>query len=429
MYFTSQDIQVRRQRLQPEWDSILSETEAVIVYSGDPIPKPGGLDQTYPFLPHPAYFWLTGRRREGEAMLYSKGTGFIEFQKAIPREEAVWEGERADLLVSGPGRPISDLSSFIEQSKFALVYKLGQPTVLEGKAFDLRTAMDQARRVKDKAEVALIKHLAEIARHGYHKIEEVLRPGISERDIQVAYESEILKQGAHGVPYDSIVGSGPNSAILHALPTPRIIGDGEYVLVDAGAAIHDYCVDITRTYPSSASVSSQHRDLYQLVLRAHRECIALSKAGVYWRDVHNLAATITTEGLLGLGILKGSLDTLLEKQVVSAFFPHGVGHLVGLRVRDTGNEENTNPKTYFGARLRVDIRLEENHLLTVEPGCYFIEALLGSPEVQEKYKEDINWTELEKWKGIGGVRIEDNILIKEGGNENLTEDVPKTTGL
>jgi Xaa-Pro dipeptidase len=429
MYFTKQDIDVRRQRLTEKWNAILAPEEVVVVYSGEPIQKPGGLDQTYPFLPHPSYYWLTGRRRESEAILYNKNTGWIEFQKEIPAEEAVWEGERTDLLVSQPGQSINELEGHLQQNKYTAVYKLGQGAVIEGKAFDLRTAMDQTRRQKDSAERKLIQQLAAIAKAGYLKLEEVLRPGVTEKELQVVYEGEIFRQGADALPYDTIVGSGKNSAILHALPTQKIIREAEFVLVDAGCAIYDYCVDITRTYPSTANISTQHKDLYQVVLRAHAACIAMSKPGVMWRDVHLHAARVITEGLLQLGILKGSLSTLLEKEVSSAFFPHGVGHLVGLRVRDTGHEENINPKMYAGARLRVDIELEENHFLTVEPGCYFIPSLLNSADIQSKFKEEIVWSEVEKWKDIGGVRIEDNILITKDGNDNLTIGVPKTTGL
>ncbi|RYY97636.1 MAG: Xaa-Pro dipeptidase, partial [Chitinophagaceae bacterium] len=265
-----------------------------------------------------------------------------------------------------------------------------------------------------------------IAGAGYAKIREVLRPGITERHLQAAYEGELLIGGAHAAPYECIVGSGPNSAILHALPTGRVIREGEFVLVDAGAAIYDYCVDITRMFPSSEPVSQQHKDLYQLVLRAHGECISMSKPGVPWREVHLHAARVIAGGLIDLGIMKGDPAALVEKEATSVFFPHGLGHLVGLRVRDAGHAENLEPKTYAGARLRVDIDLEEGHCITVEPGCYFIPALLDNPEVRSRFRDDINWDEAAKWTGIGGVRIEDNILITSGGNENLTIDVPKS---
>ncbi|WP_276134126.1 aminopeptidase P N-terminal domain-containing protein [Polluticoccus soli] len=427
MYFTTSDIQARRKKLEARWNEQLAGDEAVLVYSGEPIQKPGGLDQTYPFLTHPAYFWLTGRRRESEVVLYNKNTGWVEFQKEIGPDEAVWEGDRHDLLVNDRGQSRSELDSFLANNKFSNVYKLGQALApVEGKAFELRTSLDRERRKKDAAEVRLFQQLAEIAKHGYEKIAQVIRPGVTEREIQVAYEGEILTRGAHGVPYETIVGAGTNSAILHAIPTHRKVNEGEYVLIDAGAEIYDYCVDITRMYHSTNNPTQQHKDLYQLVLKAHAECIAMSKRGVMWRDVHLHAARVTTEGLLGLGLLKGNLDTLLEKEVSSVFFPHGVGHLVGLRVRDAGQEENINPKMYAGARLRVDIELEAGHFITVEPGCYFISALLDSENVRSKFANEINWDEVNKWKHIGGVRIEDDILITANGNDNLTIGVEKT---
>src|ERR1044071_6386149 len=101
MYFTTSDISARRKKLEARWNEQLANDEAVLVYSGEPVQKPGGLDQTYPFLPHPAYFWLTGRRRESEVVLYNKNTGWVEFQKEIGADEAVWEGDRHDLLEIG----------------------------------------------------------------------------------------------------------------------------------------------------------------------------------------------------------------------------------------------------------------------------------------------------------------------------------------
>lgn len=426
MYFSKKDIQTRRENLALKWNSILQDDEAILVYSGGVVQKPGGLDQIYPFLPHPSYYWLTARRREDEVILYNKNIGWIEFQKAFTNEQTIWEGEKNDLLVSEPGRNIHQLNDYLKAQKFAATYNLGQTTdTISGKAFELRTVLDQTRRKKDEAEIKLIKRIAEIAEPGYKVIKRILQPGVSEKDIQIAYESVIFSHGSHTVPYETLVGSGTNASIIHALPTQKVIKEKEFVLVDAGADIFDYCVDITRVFASSANMSSQHKDLYHLVLSVQNECIAMSKPGVNWRDVHTKAAIMFTEGLLNFGILRGNLSQLIEKEVASVFFPHGLGHLVGLRVRDTGQEENLNPKSYFGSRLRVDIQLEKGHLITVEPGLYFIKPILDNPEVQNKFKEDIYWQELEKWKYIGGVRIEDNILITETGNENLTSCVPK----
>ncbi len=425
MYFSKQDIDNRRARLAPKWNDVLAKGEAVLVYAGAPIQKPGGLDNTYTYLPHPSYYWLTGRRREEEVILYSVDTGWVEFQKVLGKETAFWEGEKHDVLVDTPGKSLQDLDAFLKQ--FTAVYKLGQTPEYkkEGKAFTLNTLLDQTRRVKDEAEIKLIRHIADIAVHGYKKISEVLRPGITEREIQIAYEAEIFRNGAQTTPYDSIVGSGPNAAILHFAPSQRVVGEQELVLVDAGADIYDYCVDITRTFISSGEMESRQKALYQLVKLVQDSCTKMTKPGVYWRDVHNKAAALFTEGLLHLGILKGNLSDLLAQEVVYMFFPHGLGHLVGLRVRDTGQEENLHPKTYFGARLRVDIQLEPGHLITMEPGMYFIKPLLEDADNKKKFKECINWEELSHWMNIGGVRIEDNLLITDTGNDNLTAAIPK----
>lgn len=430
MYFTEQDIQQRRARLALKWDEVLKEDEAVLVYSGAPIQKPGGLDQHYPFLPHPSYYWLTGRRREDEVVLYNKQSGWVEFQKAFSKDQAVWEGEKQDLLVSVAGKDIAQLASYLEGQHWSAVYRLGQTAAYqkEGKAFSLNTLLDQTRRVKDEAEVRLIRHIAGIAAKGYEKIAGMMQAGISEQEIQIAYESEVYRNGGHKMPYDSIVGSGRNSAILHALPTPKLLQEGELVLIDAGADVFDYCVDITRTYYAGNSADSRRRDLYQLVLKVQEACVAMTRPGVFWRDVHAQAAVMFTDGLRQLGILKGNVDDLVAKEVIALFFPHGLGHLVGLRVRDTGQEENLDPRTYFGARLRVDIQLEPGHLITVEPGLYFIRALLEDPDHVKPFREDIDWQELEQWKDIGGVRIEDNILLTAGGNDNLTIAIPKMQG-
>lgn len=431
MYFTTQDIQARRARLATKWNALLGSDEAVLLHAGQPIQKPGGLDQTYPFLPHPAYFWLTGRRREGEVLLYNPGSGWTEFQTPFTKEQAVWEGPKSDLLVDEPGQDIDRLQSHLQQARYSNVYDLGQTDsyTASGKAFDLNTALDQTRRVKDAAEVRLIRSIADIAHAGYRAITETLRPGITEKDLHMAYESAIFRAGAQTVPYESIVGSGRNAAILHALPTGKVIGEKELVLVDAGADVYDYCVDITRTYGSSPGLDERQKALYALVLQVQLACIDACRAGAWWRDVHNTAARMFTEGLRTLGLLQGPLDTLLEKEVVSLFFPHGLGHLVGLRVRDTGHAENLQPKTYFGARLRVDIQLEPGHLITVEPGLYFIDALLNDPEKQAQYRNEVNWSELEHWKPLGGVRIEDNILVTEDAPDNLTSVIDKAPAL
>lgn len=421
----------RRQRLEPEWKNILSANDCVLVFSGEPITKPGGLDQQYPFMPHPSYFWLSGYRRYFGVVFYSLELGWKDFILPVTKEESIWEGMQPFTFNGLDARTLND---FLRQHKFKNIIALGQVTSTQVDLplitssplfFQLKEKFDQCRRLKDSAEVALIRNLAGMANKGYEKIKSLIKPGVSEREIQIEYEAEVFRHGAHGMPYDSIVGSGVNAAVLHAIPTLKKVQAGELVLIDAGAHIDDYCVDITRVFPASGQFSSQQQTLYDLVLKAQKKGIELCRVGTQWNQVHRATAKVIAEGLVSMNIMKGSVDSILDTGAISVFYPHGVGHLVGLRVRDTGQEENISPKTYCGVKIRVDLELKENMLITVEPGCYFIKTLINEPTNREKYKDFVNWTEAEKWLTVGGVRIEDDILITKDEPDNLTAVVAK----
>lgn len=429
--FTSQAISSRRSRLTQSWKSILPPKVAVLILSGSPIQKPGGFDQCYPFLPHPCYFWVSGRRRHDEVVLYSHETGWIDFINPVSEAEVVWEGAEFDAVPSQ--HVIQNIETYLKQNNFKDILVMGQ---IEGSKWSvssesqellwkLQAAFDSVRRCKDSEEIALIQNIARISLKGYQKLKEVIRPGISEKDIRLAYETEVLRNGADGVPYETIVGAGTNSAILHAIPTPKIVQEGEMVLIDAGAEIQDYCVDITRVFAANGKFNSQQQALYDLVKKAQVEAVAMCKPGVFWNQVHLTSAKIIAEGLKSLSVLKCSAEDSIQSEAISVFFPHGVGHMVGLRVRDVGHAQNINPKKYGGAAIRIDLQLEEGHLVTAEPGCYFIKAFIENEKTRQKYKDFINWSEVDKWAHIGGVRIEDDIYVTSSGPKNLTEIVEK----
>ena len=414
--FTKNSIQNRLEKSKQKLLSLIQSNEALVIYSGAPITKPGGLDQTYGFIPHPTYYWLTGSRRHNQAVLFSKKTGWIHFYSPTTLDEKIWEGGSDETLLTPHNLEFVKLNDFIKNENL-------QVASLD-RDFLLRNSVDQVRRVKDTEEVALIEKLAQMALLGYQRISDFIKAGVTEKEIQLEYEMAVLKAGADSMPYESIVGSGTNSAILHAIPTHRKVLNNEIVLIDAGAALQDYCVDITRVF-SSGNFSSQQKELYDLVMKAHQECVDMCQRGIAWNKVHEKAARIIAQGLIDWKLFNGTVDSCLETEAISLFFPHGVGHLVGLRVRDTGHEENKNPRKYFGARLRVDLTLEENMLITVEPGCYFIKELLQHQTYVDKFKKSVNYAEVDRWLSIGGVRIEDDILITNSKPRNLTAVVPK----
>lgn len=279
--------------------------------------------------------------------------------------------------------------------------------------------------IKDDSEVNLIAEAANIANKGYERIQSFIQPGVTEKDIQIEFEAEIQRYGAHKIPYDTIVGSGVNSAILHASPTTKKILKDELVLIDAGADIYDYCVDITRVFPASGCFSARQQEVYNIVIESQKRAINICKPNTAWHEVHRESARVIADGLKQLKILKGNTDSILESGAISVFYPHGVGHLVGLRVRDTGHEENQQPQKYCGVALRVDLKIQENFILTVEPGCYFIPSLIGEASTNLKYKDFIDWSEVDKWKDFGGIRIEDDILITKSSPRVLTDAIKK----
>ena len=198
------------------------------------------------------------------------------------------------------------------------------------------------------------------------------------------------------------------------------------MLIDAGAECSNYAADVTRTYTTS-TMSPEQRDVYEIVLRTQERAVARCVVGAEYREIHMGASRDIAEGLVQMGILKGNVDDLVERSAHALFFPHGVGHLVGLGVRDAGGYlpgrvRSTKPGLRY---LRIDLPLQSGFTVTIEPGIYFIPVLLGQAEARELYRHDVDWGLVDRLIGIGGVRIEDDIHVTPAGPENLTGMIPK----
>lgn len=424
---------MRREKLRAALDPWLKNEDLLLIFCGEPLSKPGGLDQVYDFLPHPEYFWLTGLRKARGLVAYSKATGWEDYFSFSTPEEKLWEGS-CEEEPSFKARDIAEFEAWFAKQTFSRVLCLGQVPQRQQeleKAIDsefrfrIQESFNQVRRKKDTDEIALIRNAADMALRGYVALPELIRPGVTERQIQIEYESLVLRAGAEKFPYGTIVGAGSNAAILHATPSKRSVQKGDLVLVDAGADLHDYCVDITRVFSADGRFSLQQQSVYDVVLSAQAEAMQRCRPGVAWVDVHLTAARVIAEGLKSLKILNGDTDSLLESGAVSLFFPHGVGHMVGLKVRDVGGVYNANPRICNGVRLRVDLQMEEDFVMTVEPGLYFIPALLGDPDVRSRFGSQVHWSEVEKWREFGGIRIEDDVHITSLGPVNLTAAIAK----
>ena len=388
----------------------------VLVAAGEEIPVPGRGDRTYPFRAHPEYLYLADRERPGGVLAYAPGDGWVEFVVPVTAQELLWSGLEGDSEGVPEGtRPLEELDSWVSGRT---VRRLGAAAEVD---VDLRDALIHVRRPKDDVELERMRTAAEATRAGFEELVPLIAAGRTERELQIALESAFLRNGGDFLAFDTIVAAGDHAAVLHFSPTARELRDGHLLLVDAGAEYRGYASDVTRTYSVGGSFSSEQALVHHTVRRALEAAIAACRPGTEWHDVHREAALVVAEGLVELGVLRGSPETLVDSGAAALFFPHGVGHLVGLGVRDTGEASHETPAELPGLpRLRVDIPLESRHAWTVEPGIYFVPALLA----RERGREGVDWDRVDDLHDFGGVRLEQNVLITDDGCEVLTDAIP-----
>ena len=412
----------RRRDVANAWDL---RDEVVLVGAGEPVPIPGRFDRTYPFRSHAEYLYLTDRERPGGVLAYDPAEGWVDFVVPVTREERLWEGARPS---DGEGVPIDRLRGWMRARRGRPVAVLGAPLDPPGAsaqlAAGLRLDLAAVRRRKDAVELGRMRAAEAATRAGFAALPSLIRPGATERALQIELEAEFLRRGADGVAFDTIVGGGPNAAVLHFPPSRRPFADGELVLVDAGAECGGYVSDVTRTFGAGGSFTAEQAELRALVLAANRAGVAGCRPGAEFRDVHWAAARVIAEGLVDFGLLRGDVDGLVERRTVSLFFPHGVGHMVGLGVRDAGGAIRGREPADDFPRLRIDLPLEAGHVVTIEPGVYLVPALLGDPELRERHRDGVDWDRAERMLGFGGIRIEDDVLITDGEPEVLTAAIP-----
>jgi Xaa-Pro aminopeptidase len=280
--------------------------------------------------------------------------------------------------------------------------------------------------VKEPGELSLLRRGAAATAAGFARLRSLLAPGRTERSLQIELEAEFFRQGANRPGYGTIVGTGPNSAVLHFEPSGRRTAQGDFLLVDAGTEIDRYVTDVTRTYVIGEASAFQ-RDLHQVVQNAQERAIARCTVGAEWTALHLMTAVDLAEGLISLGILRGEASSLVEQEAHALFFPHGLGHMVGLGVRDAsgllpGRARDARPSL---RTLRMDLPLAAGYVVTIEPGLYFIPALLNDPSRRARFAEAVNWSLVDRHLDLGGVRIEDNVLVTDQTPENLTAAIPK----
>jgi Xaa-Pro aminopeptidase len=388
-------------------------------------------DTTYPYRQDSDFWYLTGFA-EPEAVLVlvpgrKHGESLLFCRERDPEREA-WDGPRAgqDGAVSDFGMddayPIADLDEILPgllEGRGRVYYHFGRD-----KDFDLsligwvnrvRARMRQGaeppheflelghllhelRLFKSAAEVKLMQHAADVACAAQLAAMRATRAGAREFEVEAALQY-VYRSNNCAPAYEPIVGAGANGCVLHYRANDAEMKAGELLLVDAGAEYAGYASDITRTWPVSGRYSKEQRALYQLVLDAQHAAMAQARPGRPWIAGHEAAVSVLTEGLLSLGLLKGTLKANLASGDYRRFYMHKTGHWIGLDVHDVGEY-----------KVAGDFReLEPGMAFTVEPGLYIAPDSKGVPP---------------KYQGIG-IRIEDDVLITKDGHRNLTAGVPK----
>ncbi len=303
----------------------------------------------------------------------------------------------------------------------------------EAYSVDLLFAVAEMRERKGPEEIEELERAYLIGYEMHTLAMRMCRRGVVEREIAGAIEG-ISKSYGRGVSFPPIVSQ--HGETLHNLHSDGVLGDGRLLLVDAGAeGLAYYCSDHTRTYPVSGKFTSKQRDMYNIVLRSHDEAARVMAPGMMYMEAHTTAQRVLAEGLIGLGLIRGTAEDAVASGVIGGLFmPHGLSHGMGLDVHDC---EAFGERTLdFSAWIdrakasatcihRATWRLQPGTVLSDEPGIYFIPALIDKCRAEGKFKGIVNYDVLDAYRDFGGIRIEDDILITETGNRTIGQDSGK----
>jgi Xaa-Pro aminopeptidase len=396
-------------------------------------------DVEYAFRQDSDFYYLTGfNEAQAVAVLAPSHSEhrFVLFVQPKDREKEVWSGYRCgveaakQMYGADEAYPITELDEKLPQyleKADRIYYHLGRDrtfndTILNHWQRLMRTypkrgtgpiaiedtgpILHSMRLMKSQAELELMRKAAHIAVEAHNHAMKFTQPGRYEYEVQAEIEHIFRLRGALGPAYPSIVASGVNSCILHYIENDRQMQDKELLLIDAGCSYGYYNSDITRTFPVGGKFTSEQKRLYEIVLEAQKQAIAQVQPGNPYKQIHDTAVRVLTEGLVELGILKGEIDKLIEEEKYKPYYMHRTGHWLGLDVHDVGvyQHGDDNPQI-----------LQPGQVLTVEPGLYIV------PDT--KLAEDQPETD-PRWVGIG-IRIEDDVLVTSTGHEILTAGVPK----
>ncbi len=415
-------------------------------------------DNTYPFRQNSHFLYYSGLDEPDLALLsYPEADYDILFSRPQSVDDVVWSGAvqaRVDMAreagietvedisrlgvyltkAAGQGLKIHYLPPYQATSLFrtAELLVMDPNEVVAGASKPLQEAIAKQRSVKSEPEVAEIEEALSVSARMYQAALARTRPGVFEYEVAGAMQGVALAHNRQQA-YDPIVTI--HGEVLHNHSYNNILKNGQLLLIDAGVeSPRYYASDITRTYPVSGKFSAVQAGVYEIVLRSQKAAIEMIKPGFDYKDVHLRVCQIMVDGLKAMGLMKGNTDDAVAAGAHALFFPHGLGHMMGLDVHDmedlgdvVGYSKDRRRSDQFGLRyLRLSRPLELGYVLTVEPGLYFIPALIERWKQEKLQMDFVKFDKVEALRGFGGIRIEDNVVVIDKGARVLGPGIPKT---
>ncbi|KAJ0416057.1 peptidase M24, structural domain-containing protein [Aspergillus carlsbadensis] len=424
----------------------LGASNGLIYLAGKATRNWGDSDQQRPFRQRRYFYYVSGVDEADCHLTYDiRSDVLILYVPKISLREAIYMGptlsvdeaqQRYDIDCARYYDTIQrDLAEWIDRyNKDAPIYILHDTQAPDIPLDDLRLdetslmpAMDAAREVKDEYEIRMIREANKISGLAHRKVLENIHRMSNEGEIEGLFLDVCVSHGAKNQAYGIIAGSGPNAAVLHYMKNNEPLRGRQLVCIDAGAEWNCYASDVTRTIPLGRDWPSEHaKSIYAIVEEMQEECIKRVRQGLRYRELNELAHVIAIKGLQRLDILNdGSVDEIRQSGASAVFFPHGLGHHVGLEVHDVSAQPITASDQADARRYREFVPtmstplLQEGMVITIEPGIYFNKLALENARTLSLSKY-INFDKAEQYLPVGGVRIEDDLLVTRTGYENLT---------
>ncbi len=415
------------------------------------------LDNTYHFRQDSSFLYFFGLDFPGliGVIDFDSGEDYI-FGDDVDIEDIIWMGPqvslkdnatKAGIEKTAPFAKVFDVVRDAQQAKrtvhFLPPYR-GENKLLLGKllntsaqsvgthsSLDLVKAVISIREIKEPREIVEIEEACATGYQMHVTAMKMEQAGTWEQKIAGTIEG-IAIAGGTGVSFPIILSQ--NGETLHNHDHSQTLENGRLMIVDAGAeSVSHYASDFTRTTPVGGKFSQKQREIYEIVLAANNKATELTKPGVTYLSVHLAAAEVIAAGLKELGLMKGDVQEAVKNGAHALFFPHGLGHMMGLDVHDmedlgqiyVGYDDEIQPVDQFGtAYLRLGKRLKPGYVITNEPGCYFIPALIDKWQAEGINKDFINFDKVNEYRGFGGIRLEDDILVTDTGAKIIGERVP-----